>query len=88
MRKNRSCLSEARFYKDIGVCWDTHDLSEAQSKTRRVKLGLQIESEAICYAVEKSLSEKVQSIAKKQGVSSDTLVNLWIQEKVQEQISR
>lgn len=88
MKKNRSSVSKASSYKNIGAYWDTHDLSEAWGKTRKVKFDVQIESEAMYYAVEKSLFEKVQSIAKKQGVSSDTLVNLWIQQKVQEQLSR
>jgi len=37
--------------------------------------------------IDKSLSEKLQSVAKKQGVSSDTLINLWIQQKLQEKPS-
>jgi hypothetical protein len=32
------------------------------------------------------LSEKIRTIAQKRGVSPDTLVNLWVQEKLQEQI--
>jgi dsDNA-specific endonuclease/ATPase MutS2 len=88
MKRNRSSISKASSYKDMGAYWDTQDLSELWDKTRRVKFDVLIESEAIYYAIEKGLSEKVQSIAKKQGVSSDTLVNLWIQEKVQQQRSR
>jgi hypothetical protein len=87
MKRNKSSISQASSYKDIGEYWDTHDLSEIWDKTRKVKFDVRIESEAIYYAVEKGLSEKVQSIAKKQGVSSDTLVNLWIQQKIQEQVS-
>ena len=87
MKRNKSSISQASSYKDIGEYWDTHDLSEIWDKTRKVKFDVQIESEAIYYAVEKGLAEKVQSIAKEQGVSSDTLVNLWIQQKIQEQVS-
>lgn len=88
MGKNKSSVSEADSYSDIGAYWDTHDLAEIWGKTRKVEFDVQIESEVVYYAVEKSLSEKLQSIAKKQGVSSDTLVNLWIQQKVQEQLSQ
>ncbi len=88
MGKNKSSVSEADSYRDIGAYWDTHDLSEIWGKTRKAEFDVQIESEVVYYAVEKSLSEKLQSIAKKQGVSSDTLVNLWIQQKVQEQLSQ
>ncbi len=88
MKENRSSISKASSYNNLGAYWDTHDLSKAWGKTRKVKFDVRIESEAIYYAVEKSLSEKVESIAKKQGISSDTLVNLWIKLKVQDQLPR
>jgi hypothetical protein len=88
MKGNRSSVSKASSYKDMGAYWDTHELDEVWDKTRKVKFDVQIESEAIYYAVEKGLSEQVESLAKRQGVSSDTLINLWIQEKIQEQVSR
>lgn len=87
MKKNRSSISKASSYKDIGAYWESKDLSKVWDKTRKVNFDVQIESETIYYAVAKSLSEKVRSIAQKQGVSSDTLVNLWIQQKVHEQHS-
>jgi len=87
MKRNRSSLSRAISYKEIGEYWDVHDLSEFWEKTKRVKFDVQIESEIIYYPIEKSLSEKLQSFAKKQGISSDTLINLWIQQKLQEKPS-
>jgi hypothetical protein len=86
MKKNRSSISKASSYEDIGAYWDIHDVSKVWHKTRKVKFDVGIESEVIYYPIEKSLSEKIRSIAKKQGVSSDTLINLWVQQKVQEQI--
>ncbi len=44
-----------------------------------------IESEVTYYAVDKMLSEKIQAIAQKRGVTADTLINLWVQEKLQDQ---
>jgi len=88
MKRNRSSLSKAISYKEIGEYWDGHDLSEFWGKTKKVKFDVQIESEVTYYPIEKSLSEKVQSVAKKQGISSDTLINLWIQQKLQEKPSQ
>ena len=84
MKKNKTSLSKAASYKEIGEYWDIHNLTEVWGKTRKVNFDVQIESEVTYYPIEKSLSEKVQSIAKKKGVSSDTLVNLWIQQKLRE----
>jgi hypothetical protein len=37
------------------------------------------------YLLDKKVSEQVQFIAQRRGVSADTLINLWVQEKLQEQ---
>jgi len=85
MNKGRSSLSRAKSYKEIGDFWDTHNLSDFWDKTSEAEFEVDIKSETTYYAVDKTLSEKIQAIAQKQGVSADTLINLWIQEKLQEQ---
>ena len=87
MKKNKSSLSKARSYAEIGEYWDRHDVSDVWGKTRKVKFEVVAEPEATYYPVERNLSEKIQSVAKKQGVSSDTLVNLWLEQKAKEQRS-
>lgn len=37
------------------------------------------------YALDNALLRRVRAIAKERGVSSETLLNLWVQEKLQEQ---
>jgi hypothetical protein len=78
-------MSKAKSYKEIGEFWDTHDLSDFWDQTKRVKFEVGIESEITYYSLDKKLSEKVQSIAQERGVSPDTLINLWVQEKIREQ---
>ena len=81
----RSSMSKAKSYKEIGDFWDTHDLSDFWDKTKEVEFEVNIESELTYYALDKMLSEQIQSIAQKRGISADTIINLWIQEKLQEQ---
>lgn len=85
MKRNKSSVSKASSYKEVGEYCDNHDVSKAWGKTKKVKFDVEIETEATYCAIEKSLSEKVQSIAKKKGVLSDILVNLRLQQKIQEQ---
>ncbi len=87
MKKGKSSISKARSYAEIGEYWDKHDLSDVWGKTKKVKFDVVLEPEATYYPIEKDLSEKIQSVAKKQGVSSDTLVNLWLEQKIKEQRS-
>ena len=88
MKKTRSSISKARSYSEIGKFWDDHDLADYWNKTRKVKMDVVLEPEATYYPVEKGLSERIQSLARKKGVSSDTLVNLWLEQKLKEQKSR
>ena len=78
-------MSKAKSYKEIGDFWDTHDLSDFWDKTKEVKFEVNIESELTYYALDKMLSEQIQAIAQKRGISADTIINLWIQEKLQKQ---
>ena len=85
MNRSKSSLSKARSYKEIGEFWDAHDLADFWDRTKSVKFEVDIQSEVTYYALDSKLSKKVRSIAKKRGVSPDTLLNLWVQEKLQEQ---
>ena len=85
MRKGKSSISKAKSYKEIGEFWDIHDLSDFWDQTKRVKFEVGIESEITYCSLDKRLAEEAQSIAQKRGVSADTLINLWVQEKIQEQ---
>ncbi|HEX7185888.1 MAG TPA: CopG family antitoxin [Thermoanaerobaculia bacterium] len=82
MSRDKASLSKGRSYQEIGDYWDEHDLGEVWDSTEPIDFTVDIQSEKRYYAIERALSEKVQEIAKAQGVAPETLVNLWIQEKV------
>ena len=85
MKKNRSSISRGKSYKEIGDFWDTHDLGDYWEQSRAVKFQVDITSKRIYYPVDTTLSNQLRSIAHRRGVSPETLLNLWIQEKVSNQ---
>jgi len=87
MPKNKSSISKARSYKEIGEFWEVHELSDFWRSTKKVKFDVDIASEVTYYPIERDLSEKIQSLARTRGVSSDTLVNLWLEQKINEKAS-
>lgn len=87
MRKSKSSISKAQSYKAIGEFWDTHELSEHWDETERIEFEVDIQSEAIYFPVETTLSDKLRMIAEHRGVSPETLLNLWVQEKVGEEVA-
>jgi CopG antitoxin of type II toxin-antitoxin system len=80
MPRNKSSISRARSYREIGEFWEVHDLSDFWSKTKKVKFDVDIASEVTYYPIERDLAEKIQSLARTRGVSPDTLVNLWLEQ--------
>ena len=84
MSKNRSSISKAQSYKQIGEYWDTHDIAKHWEETKPAEFEIDNKSEVTYYAVDNKLSAKVQEFARQHGISPDTLLNLWLQEKLQE----
>jgi CopG antitoxin of type II toxin-antitoxin system len=82
MPENKSSISKASSYGEIGEFWDTHDLAEHWEQTREVDFEVSLESSVMYFAVEKSLAEKLRAAAKSHGVSPETLLNVWVQEHV------
>jgi len=82
MKKNKSSISKGTSYKEIGEFWDSHDLRDYWGKTRRASIEVDLQSERTYYPLDGVLSEKLRAIALKRGISPETLLNLWVQEKI------
>jgi len=68
MRKPKTSISKAGSYKKIAEFWDTHDLSDFWGKTRATDFQVDIHSEVAYYSLDKTLSKKVQSVARNRGI--------------------
>ena len=75
-------ISKAASYKEIGGFGDSHDLTAYRDQTETVEFEVDIQSEIPNYSLDRELSESIRTIAKKRGVSANTLLNLWVQEKL------
>ncbi len=82
---NRNSISKAQSYKEIGEFWDTHDLADHWKQTYPVDFETDIQSEVTYYALDNTLSASIRSTTEQRGVSAETLLNLWVQEKLQEE---
>ncbi len=75
-------ISGANSYQAIGEFWDNHDLGDYWDKTKPAEFEISIESERRYYPINKNLSAQLRERAQKQGISTETLINLWVQEKL------
>ena len=85
MRKIKLSTGEVRAYEKMADYWDKHNLTEIWDKTKDVDVEVNIKSEVTLFEIERTLSERLQKEAIKRGVSSGTLANLWLQQRLNEE---
>jgi hypothetical protein len=62
--------------------WDTHSSADYEDDMEDVEVVIDLSSSKVYLPVAKDLLDKVRVQARRQGVSSETLVNLWLQERL------
>jgi predicted DNA binding CopG/RHH family protein len=78
MAENKSSLSEADNYEMMSEFWDTHDFTDFDDLARpdvtfEIRDTIRIEAELLA---------KIEKMAAAKGIGTETLINLWLQEKV------
>ncbi len=85
MKKGKTSLSNASSYREIGEFWSEHDVTDHWEDTLPAEFEVDIQEEKRYYPLERTLAEQVSEIAKRRGVAAETLLNLWVKEKVLQQ---
>jgi hypothetical protein len=80
MAENKSSISKASTLEEIGDFWDEHDFTEFDDPdTPDVEFEIMLS-----VAIDPDLLAGVEKQARLRGVSVETLVNLWLQQKLLE----
>ena len=82
MSADKSSVSQASSYREIGEYWDEHDPEDAWDPSRKVEFDVDIQSRRRDFPLDQELSRKIDEAARRRGVTSETLLNLWVQEKL------
>ncbi len=62
--------------------WDTHSSADYENLMEPVDVEIELSSSKMYCAISKDLLGQVRTQARQQGVSAETLINLWVQEKL------
>jgi hypothetical protein len=62
--------------------WDTHSSADYEDLMETVEVEIELTSSKMYCAIAKDLLSEVRTQARQQGVSTETLINLWLQEKL------
>ena len=68
--------------EELSSFWDTHSSADYEGVMEPVEVEIGLSSSKIYCPVAKDLLREVRRQARQQGVSTETLVNLWLQEKL------
>jgi hypothetical protein len=68
--------------EEAGEFWDTHSSADYEEYMTEAHFDVELERRATEVLVTDRLLREVRKIARQQGVATETLVNLWLQEKV------
>lgn len=82
-RKQRDAIPiHFKSVANASAFWDSHDLTDYLDQTREVKAEVDIRRRVFLTALEPELAKKLIACARKQGMSTETLINVWLTEKV------
>lgn len=81
MDENRvSSIAKAKSDEEIGEFWDAHDFADFDTGAADVDFSV-----SFSVPLEVDLFSAIEEEAKKHGVNVETLVNLWLHQKLAEQ---
>ena len=64
--------------------WDNHDLGDYWDLTREAHFDVDIKNRVFLTALEPELAKRLTECARQQGLSTETLINVWLSEKLTE----
>ncbi len=85
MEKNnkKTSISKARTLEEIGEFWDNHSLADYWDETKEVEFNVRaVRRHRI--TIEPELYDKILNRSHIKGILPETLINLWLSEKIKE----
>jgi len=90
MKKNKKELIPEHFEsaEEAGSFWDVHDLADYWDQTRQTDLTFNLKRRHYFIGIDPMIAKELQRISEAEGVSAETMANLWLQEKLQEKVRK
>ena len=80
--ENISSISKVRTIEEIAEFWDTHSLADYWDQTHEVEFEVRAQRRRR-VTLDPEVFLKVEAQARKRGLLPETLVNLWLVERLQ-----
>ena len=73
--------------EDAAEFWDSHSTADYDDLMHDVHFDVDIQRRTFLVPIEGSMAKAITAIAQREGLGLETLVNLWLQEKLTEKAS-
>ncbi len=64
--------------------FDSNDMGDYLEGMPKVEFTINLQTNKTYFAIDAVLNKKLDAVARARGISAETLLNLWLQEKLQE----
>jgi hypothetical protein len=83
MEKNKpKALPRSKTLKDLVDFFETHDMGDYWEKMPKAHFDVNIRKRKHLVALEEDIVDKLTEIAKSKKVSSESLINTWLKDKI------
>jgi hypothetical protein len=74
--------------EEAGDFWDVHDIADYWDQTSETELTFNLKRRHYFIGIDPRISQELQRISEAEGISAETMANLWLQEKLQEKMKK
>lgn len=78
----QTSISQASTVEEIGEFWDNHSLADYWEQTHEVEFEVRVERRRR-ISLDPEIYEQLEAQARERGLLPETLVNLWVAERLQ-----
>jgi hypothetical protein len=82
-----SSISRSRTLEEIAEFWERHSLADYEEQTNEVEMAFDPSARRSLVGIESELMTELRRIARQRQVSTQTLVNVWLRQRV-DQVNR
>jgi hypothetical protein len=79
---NVTSISKARTLREIGDFWDSHDAADFEAETCPVEFDVDTQTRRHYVAMDPDLLKRLRQEAQARGISAESLINQWLQERL------
>ncbi|MCW5851209.1 MAG: hypothetical protein KIT87_14130 [Anaerolineae bacterium] len=83
-----SSISKSRTIEEMAAFWDTHSLADYEDQTHEVEMSFAPSASRAYIGIEPELLEELRRIARERHVSLQTLVNVWLRQRVDQVLAQ